>query len=204
MGALNQIEIYFKQSNPEKFVGEIEEILKFSNISEHNAQDFIKTIVLNKDSSEYYFEYKTIKLSFPIKEYSEELIWDLDIFNWSNETYTYEIRLGIASETLVEMKEGQPIHYNTKMISQIERLMEEINKIVESQIILFTDEVSEGQFVNELKGKDSDLSFLFDIALISRKINWDYNQTKYDLIEIEDQNRKYISRHAYMTKRESN
>ena len=204
MGALNQIEIYFEQSNLEKFVGEIEEVLKLSNISEHDAQDFIKSILLNKGSSEYHFEYKTLKLSFPIREYSEELIWDLDIFNWSNDTYTYEIRLGIASETLVEIKEGQPIHYNAKMISQIERIMEGINKIVESQIVLFTDEVSEGQFVNELEGKDSGLSFLFDIALISRKINWDYNQTNYNLIGIEDQNRKYRSRHAYMTKRESN
>lgn len=206
MGAFNQIEIYpnLEANNVVGFVNRVEELLNLTTNTSEEKIEFINSIKLISQENENYFQYNQTKLIFELP-YENQFEWNIDLFNWRNQKQTFEIRLGVSSESLLFGKYPN-IYYREDLIEQIEFLMLRINSQKENEILLFTDEASEGKFINELEGKLSSVNYLFDMAIIPAEIKWNMNETKYELLEKINEQIKYRSKHNYMkfVKKESN
>lgn len=198
MGAYNQIEIYPNSdvSNEVEFLQRIEKLLELSTITKSDKKQLIESIKLITDENDKYYEYKRTKIIFDL-EHQNAIEWHIDIFNWSNQNLNYEIRLAVDSESLLH-GEYPNIHYKRDIITEIEYIMLQINHQKENELILFTDEASEGEFATELEGKVSEINFLFDMAIIPINMKWNMNQDKYHLIEKINEQGKYRSKHIYM------
>ena len=206
MGAYNQIEIYPKleANNIVGFVNRVKELLYLTTNTSEERIEFVESIKFVSQENEYYCQYKQTKLIF-VSPYENQLEWNIDLFNWSNQEQAFEIRLGVSSESLL-YGEYPNICYSEDLIEQIEFLMLQINGQKENEILLFTDEASEGNFITELEGKLSSVNYLFDIAIIPAEIKWNMNENKYEILDKFSEQIKYRSKDNYMKlmKKESN
>jgi hypothetical protein len=114
-----------------------------------------------------------------------------------NQKLKYEIRLGVLSESLL-CGEYPKMLYKVDTIIEIEQIMMQINNQKVGDILLFTDEVSESNFINELEGKLSFVNFLFDLAILPSKLQWKINEDKYEMIEANEEFKRYRSKHCFM------
>jgi hypothetical protein len=206
LGAYNQIEIYPKleANNIVGFVNRVKELLYLTTNTSEERIEFVESIKFVSQENEYYCQYKQTKLIF-VSPYENQLEWNIDLFNWSNQEQAFEIRLGVSSESLL-YGEYPNICYSEDLIEQIEFLMLQINGQKENEILLFTDEASEGNFITELEGKLSSVNYLFDIAIIPAEIKWNMNENKYEILDKFSEQIKYRSKDNYMKlmKKESN
>ena len=67
-----------------------------------------------------------------------------------------------------------------------------------SDILVFTDEASELNFINELEGKLNFVNFLFDLAILPSKMKWKLNEDNYELIEANEEFKRYRSKHCFI------
>ena len=198
MGAYNQIEIYPNSlvKNKIEFLHRIETLLELTTINEIDKIEFLNSIELISEENNNYFQYKPTTLIFDLP-YENLIEWRIDLFNWSNQKLTYEIRLGVSSESLLYGKYPK-INYKEDLINQIDHLMMSINSQKENEILLFTDEASEGNFIAELEGHLSSVNYLFDLAIIPSKIQWIMNNDKYEMVEEIKEQKKYRRKHNYL------
>ena len=196
LGAYNQIEIYPYLVIETEFSQRVETLLELTTIKEVDRIEFIESIRLISEGNDKYYQYKQTKLIFDLP-YNNQIEWSIDFFNWPNQKLKHEIRLGVPSESLLYGKHPN-IQYKEDLIKQIEYLMMKINSQKENEVLLFTDEASEGNFIAELEGKLNSVNYLFDIAIIPSKIQWNINVDKYEMVEDLKNQKKYRSKHNYM------
>ena len=128
---------------------------------------------------------------------NSQIEWTVDLFLWKNQKLKYEIRLGVPSESLL-CGEYPKMLYKEDSINEIEQIMMQINIQKVGDILLFTDEASESNFINELEGKLSFVNFLFDLEIIPSKMQWKINEDSYEVIEVNEEFKRYRSKHCFM------
>lgn len=196
MGAYNQIEIYPDVLEESEFLLKIKKLLELTTVKEEDKNKFLNSIKIFSEGNEIYFQYNPMNLVFKLP-INSQIEWTVDLFLWKNQKLKYEIRLGIPSESLL-YGEYPKMLYKEDSINEIEQIMMQINIQKVGDILLFTDETSESNFINALEGKSSIVNFLFDLAIIPSKMQWKINEDKYEMIEVNEEFKRYRSKHCFM------
>lgn len=196
LGSYNQLEIYPNVLEESKFLLKIETLLELTTVNEKDKNDFLNSIKILPEGNEKYFQHKPINLFFKMPNNSQ-IEWSVDLFLWKNRKLKYEIRLGVPSESLL-CGEYPKMLYKEDTINEIEQIMMQINDQKVGDILLFTDEASESNFINELEGKLSLVNFLFDLAILPSKMQWKINEDSYEMIEVNEEFKRYRSKHSFM------
>lgn len=196
MGAYNQIEIYPNVLEESEFLLKIETLLELTTVNEEDKNEFLNSIKILSEGKEKYFRHNPMNLIFKLPNNSQ-IEWAVDLFLWKNQQLKYEIRLGVPSESLL-CGEYPKMLYKEDSINEIEQIMMQINIQKVGDILLFTDEASELNFINELEGKLSFVNFLFDLAIIPSKMQWKINEDSYEVIEANEEFKRYRSKHCFM------
>lgn len=196
MGAFNQIEIYPDVLEESEFLLKIQTLLELTTVDEEDKNKFLNSIKILSEGNENYFQYNPMNLIFKLPNNSQ-IEWNVDLFLWKNQKLKYEIRLGVPSESLL-CGEYPKMLYKEDSIKEIEQIMIQINIQKVGDILLFTDEASESNFINELEGKLSFANFLFDLAIIPSKMQWKINEDSYEVIEANEEFKRYRSKHCFM------
>lgn len=180
MGAYNQLEIYPDVLEKSEFLLKIETLLEQTTVNDEDKNKFLNSIKILSEGNENYFQYNPMNLIFKLPNNSQ-IEWTVDLFLWKNQKLKYEIRIGVPSESLL-CGEYPKMLYKEGTIIEIEQIMMQINNQKVGDIILFTDEASESNFINELEEKLSFVNFLFDLAILPSKLQWKINEDKYEMI----------------------
>lgn len=196
MGAYNQIEIYPDVLEESEFLLKIETLLELTTVNEKDKNKFLNSIKILSEGNEIYFQYNPMNLIFKLP-INSQIEWTVDLFLWKNQKLKYEIRLGVPSESLL-CGEYPKMLYKEDSINEIEQIMMQINIQKAGDILLFTDEASESNFINELEGKLSFVNFLFDLEIIPSKMQWKINEDSYEVIEVNEEFKRYRSKHCFM------
>lgn len=196
MGAYNQIEIYPDVLEESEFLLKIVTLLELTTVNEEDKNKFLNSIKILSEGNENYFQYNPMNLIFKLP-INSQIEWTVDLFLWKNQKLKYEIRLGVPSESLL-CGEYPNMLYKEDSINEIEQIMMQINIQKVGDILLFTDEASESNFINELEGKLSFVNFLFDLAIIPSKMQWKINEDSYEVIEANEEFKRYRSKHCFM------
>jgi hypothetical protein len=196
LGAYNQIEIYPDVLEESEFLLKIETLLELTTVNEEDKNKFLNSIKILSEGNENYFQYNPMNLIFKLP-INSQIEWTVDLLLWKNQKLKYEIRLGVLSESLL-CGEYPKMLYKVDTIIEIEQIMMQINNQKVGDILLFTDEVSESNFINELEGKLSFVNFLFDLAILPSKLQWKINEDKYEMIEANEEFKRYRSKHCFM------
>lgn len=196
MGAYDQIEIYPNVIEESEFLLKIKTLLELTAINDFDKNEFLNSIKLVSEGNEKYYQYNPLKLCF--KTPNNNLIeWIVDLFIWENQRLKYEIRLGVPSDFLL-CGEYPNILYKEDSINEIENIMMQIYSQKIGDVILFTNEVSESNFRNDLEGELSFVNFLFDLAILPSKMQWKINEDNYEMIEANEEFKRYRSNHCFM------
>jgi len=196
LGAYNQIEIYPDVLEESEFLLKIETLLELTTVNEKDKNKFLNSIKILSEGNEIYFQYNPMNLIFKLP-INSQIEWTVDLFLWKNQKLKYEIRLGVPSESLL-CGEYPKMLYKEDSINEIEQIMMQINIQKAGDILLFTDEASESNFINELEGKLSFVNFLFDLEIIPSKMQWKINEDSYEVIEVNEEFKRYRSKHCFM------
>jgi len=196
LGAYNQIEIYPDVLEESEFLLKIVTLLELTTVNEEDKNKFLNSIKILSEGNENYFQYNPMNLIFKLP-INSQIEWTVDLFLWKNQKLKYEIRLGVPSESLL-CGEYPNMLYKEDSINEIEQIMMQINIQKVGDILLFTDEASESNFINELEGKLSFVNFLFDLAIIPSKMQWKINEDSYEVIEANEEFKRYRSKHCFM------
>lgn len=196
MGAYNQIEIYPDVLEESEFLLKIETLLELTTVNEEDKNKFLNSIKILSEGNEKYFQYNPMNLIFKLPNNSQ-IEWAVDLFLWKNQMQKYEILLGVPSECLL-CGEYPKMLYKEDSIYEIEQIMMQINIQKVGDILLFTDEANELNFINELEGKCSFVNFIFDLAILPSKLQWKINEDKYEMIEANEEFKRYRSKHCFM------
>jgi hypothetical protein len=189
LGAYNQIEIYPDVLEESEFLLKIETLLELTTVNEKDKNKFLNSIKILSEGNEIYFQYNPMNLIFKLP-INSQIEWTVDLFLWKNQKLKYEIRLGVPSESLL-CGEYPKMLYKEDSINEIEQIMMQINIQKAGDILLFTDEASESNFINELEGKLSFVNFLFDLEIIPSKMQWKINEDSYEVIEVNEEFKRY-------------
>ena len=198
MPAFNQIEIYLSLTNvdDEAFISRVSKLLALSTLDKTQRKEFLTSIKMIDEEGDRYFEYNKINLNFNNQQIENHLSWNLDLFYWQKQNLKYEIRLAIISDTIL-INSYPKMHYNKNLMLPIENLMMEIYNQEGIELVLFTDESNEGEFVIELDYSRNDNMYLFDLAYITDNIKWKMNLGKYEIVEKLKNGTKYMRKNFY-------
>jgi len=196
LGAYNQIEIYPNVLKESEFILKIETLLELTTLNEEDKIEFLNSIRILSEGNEIYFQHNPMNVIFKLPN-NNQIEWAVDLFLWKNQKRKYEIRLGVPSESLL-CGEYPKMLYKEDSINEIEHIMMQLNIQKVGDILLFTDESSESNFINELEGKLSSVNFEFDLAILPSKMQWKINEDKYELIEVTKESKRYRSKHCFM------
>ena len=201
MGGFLNIEIHQKLNSNDEFTSSLKDILK-SALNQEQLMRFLNSVKLYNEENNSWFEYEKAKVKFHSKENNDQLDWDIYLYCNQNE-YKYVLELSTLESEIQVHDEGWP-YFDANKTDQILNLMKQIHRINEQALILFTDEASQGKFVEYLDTSVSDINYLFDLAILPKGLNWKMVPGKYEKIEEINSGQILKSKSRYMRNFENN
>lgn len=197
MGGCLNIEIHQNLKSSGQFITELNEILKIGLVQEQ-LNEFIDSIKLCSEKNNSWYEYKKAKFKLNANENNEHLEWDIYLY-YNHHNYKHVLELSI-SETEIQIYEDDCPYFNVNKTKEILHLMSQMHRLKKEAIILFTNEASQGVFVQELNEAKSDINYLFDLAILPINLNWEKSSDNYEKIEKLEKGEIWKSKSRYMRK----
>lgn len=200
MGGCLNIEIHQKLSSNEQFISSLIDILK-PGLEKEDLIKFVSSVKLAYEENYSWYEYEKVKAKYGPKESVEHLEWDVYLYCNQNE-YKYVLELSIL-ETEIQVHDEEWPCFDTEKIKQVLNLMRRFHRLNEDALILFTDEASQGKFVENLEVAKVDINYLFDLAILPKSLRWSPSNGKYEKIETIRQSEIWKNHSRYMSKFEN-
>ena len=196
MGGFLNIEIYQKLESNNQFIASLKELLK-NNVYQNDNKEFINSIKLNKEENSFWYEYKKIKFKHQQNKY-ENIEWDIFVY-FNIHDYNYVLELSVL-ENEIQIYNNEWPYFDTSKIEQILSLMKQISLSCKQAIVIFTDEASQGKFVENLRESKNNINYLFELAILPTNLKWKYSTEKYEKLESASESEIWKSKSRYMRK----
>ena len=163
------------------------------------------SIKLVNEGEDQYLKYAANTLKFWESENEQSLEWNIYLAYWPEMSNQFVIQLGILSSKIYQFDklqtggyEPMSVAYVPRIIDNIAKFFDDLQSSLDNSLILLTDEVSEGVFLEGINRKNSTINFLFDLAIIPSDVQWEFNEEKYEILNQQEDFTKYKSKHPYM------